>query len=116
MSRLNKTKSALDKFGTSIEYTGKVIGKVFLDSASITCLLCEKLKLLSDDDYHYCDINLKDIDVKISEDGYILCSFCKKVTEKEITKINCIEINELPLYINHENLFVRYATKKRLEG
>jgi hypothetical protein len=116
MDIYNNSEKALCNLGKSIEKVSKLIGQAFLSSASTTCYICGGIKLLSSGDIHYCDINLKDIDVEISEEGYVLCSFCKKVTEEQVHKISKMEMNKLPLYINHENIFVGHAVKKRLRG
>lgn len=61
-----------------------------------------------------CDIKL-DVDAKDNK-KYVICSDCWEPTLKEIEKINNISLDEMPLYITCDNLFIQNTVKKRLKN
>ena len=79
---------------------------------AVQCSLCSNTIL--EGDIHYVNIRLEKM--IILNKAYRLCSECLKETKKQIKKITKGSPEELPLYINDKNIFIREHATKRLKS
>lgn len=75
----------------------------------LTCCVCKKFSSM----YWYFDIDFEIID---SSKGYRVCKKCLKRTEKLLKVFKKMEIDLLPMHINHYNIFVKEVVKNRLRA
>lgn len=73
------------------------------------CEVCRKKSA-----HIFVDINLNQ--AHSTKELYGICSGCHKETKRMIRELEKLEMNRLPLHINHENIFVREAVNNRLAG
>ena len=79
---------------------------------AVLCPLCYNTIL--EGGIHYVNIRLEKM--VILNKAYSLCSECLKDTKKQIKKITKGPPEELPLYINDKNIFIREHATKRLKS
>lgn len=72
------------------------------------CCVCRNFHMA----HIYCDLNLRENGPPIVR----VCPGCLIKTKKLLKNIEKMKVIELPLQINHENIFVREAIKNRLSG
>jgi len=119
MGILEKNIEAHIKLGQGFKRLGDAIGDALKEKLGESCVICRRHGLIHIHNYHYYNINfekLKEKDTASLKDKYLVCPFCAKFTEIELGKIEILKLEELPLQINHNNLFVRHAVIERLRG
>lgn len=78
------------------------------------CFLCQILYI---DTYVNIDfINKTDFSSSEFKKLYGVCQVCHRKTRDLLYTVKDMELIKLPLWINHENIFVREAVKNRLDG